>query len=246
MTVDVTRGGVTASLAGLPAFARLTPDVLSALAAACRVQDFAPGDLLARQGTALADIHVLLSGTVALVAGNTEVGQRRGPESTFLLAEALTGAAASLTVRAVGDVRLLVLPSSALRARLGSGADLALSLMAGQAARERALVEAVAALRDLSLPQRLAAHLLKEHAARRAGGRLNLDMAAVATVLQTTPEDVAWTFADLRRHGVALEGAVVVVKDFDALRDLATPGPLRRRQAEEWPVFMWDVDAPAP
>ncbi|WP_040849021.1 hypothetical protein, partial [Nitrospirillum viridazoti] len=61
-----------------------------------------------------------------------------------------------------------------------------------------------------------------------------------------TPEDVAWTFTDLRRHGVALEGTTALLRDFDALRALATPGPLRRRQAEEWPVAMWDVDAPIP
>ncbi|WP_044560822.1 Crp/Fnr family transcriptional regulator [Azospirillum sp. B4] len=252
MTVDVTKGGprggigdgLAASLAAVPAFARLAPDELSALAAACRVQDLAAGDLLLRQGGPLADIHILLSGAVALVAGNTEIGQRQGPETTFLLAEALTGAAAPVTVRAAGDARLLALPLAALRARLGAGADLALSLMAGQVARERALVEAVAALAELSLPQRLAAHLLKEHAARRAGGRLELDLGTVAAALDTTPEDVTWTFADLRRHGVALEGTVAVLKDFDALRDLATPGPVRRRQAEEWPVLMWDVDAP--
>ncbi|ASG20628.1 CRP-like cAMP-binding protein [Nitrospirillum viridazoti] len=255
MTVDVTKGsavggaaarGIVNELASVPAFARLAPDMLSALAAACHIQDLGTGDLAVRQGSRLTDIHVLLSGTMMLVAGNAEVGQRRGPETTFLLAEALTGAAAPVTLRAAGAVRLLVLPLAALRARLGDGADLALSLMAGQAARERVLVETVAALQDLSLPQRLAAHLLKEHNDRRAGGRLDLDMGAVAAALAATPEDVAWTFTDLRRHGVALEGTTAVLKDFDALRALATPGPLRRRQAEEWPVAMWDVDAPIP
>ncbi|MEA1676340.1 Crp/Fnr family transcriptional regulator [Nitrospirillum sp. BR 11163] len=255
MTADVTRGGavggvaargIVNELAAVPAFAGLAPDVLSALSAACRVQDLGPGDVAVRQGITLIDIHILLSGTVMLVAGNAEVGQRQGPETTFLLAEALTGAPAPVTIRAVGETRLLAMPLAALRVRLGAGADLALSLMAGQAARERVLVETVAALQDLSLPQRLAAHLLKEHNDRRAGGRLDLDMGAVAAALAATPEDVAWTFTDLRRHGVALEGTTVVLKDFEALRALATPGPVRRRQAEEWPVAMWDVDAPIP
>ncbi|WP_186455642.1 Crp/Fnr family transcriptional regulator [Nitrospirillum pindoramense] len=253
MTMDMTTGagaigggvlGIAGDLAALPAFARLAPDVLSALAAACRIEERAPGDLAVRQGVPLDVIQVLLSGTVALVAGNAEVGQRHGPETTFLLAEAPTGAPAPVSVRALTPARLLALPVAALRTRLGVGADLALSLMAGQAARERVLVETVTALRELSLPQRLAAHLLREHAERRAGGRLEVDLAALAVALSAAPEDVAWTFADLRRHGVALEEGVAVLKDFDALRALATPAPVRRRLAEEWPVAMWDVDTP--
>ncbi|MDE1147883.1 MAG: cyclic nucleotide-binding domain-containing protein [Azospirillaceae bacterium] len=250
MTVDQIKGapllraaaGMVAALGTVAAFAALPPDLLAALAALCRMETLGAGDLVVRQGAAMTDLHVLLSGTAVLMAGNAEIAQRHGPEATFLMPEALTGAPAPVSVRAVGEAKVLALPLSALRSRLGAGAELALALLAGQAARERQLTDTVVRLQALSLTPRLAAYLLVEHAARKAGGRLDLDMGRAAIDLGTTPADLAWSFGDLKRHGVTLEGTVAVLRDFDALRALATPGPVRRQQAEEWPVLMWDVD----
>ena len=136
-------------LKSVPFFAALPDDLLLPLAGGAVAREFGAGERIVRQGETGDSCYVVDRGRAAvLVADGT--GERPvavlEPGSLFGEMSLLTGEPRSATVRAQGDVRLLMLAAPALRQALERSPRLAQDLAEAVTLRKEGLLEARARL----------------------------------------------------------------------------------------------------
>jgi CRP-like cAMP-binding protein len=136
-------------LRSVPFFAALPEDLLLALSAGATVREFGGGERIVRQGDHGDSCYVVDSGRAAVLVGEGP-GERQvavlEPGSLFGEMSLLTGEPRSATVRAQGDVRLLMLSAPALKQALEKSPRLASDLAEVATLRKEGLLEARARL----------------------------------------------------------------------------------------------------
>jgi CRP-like cAMP-binding protein len=148
---DATEEGASTlgRLRSVPFFAALPEDLLLALSAAATVREFGAGERIVRQGDHGDSCYVVDAGRAAVLVGDG-AGERQvavlEPGSLFGEMSLLTGEPRSATVRAQGDVRLLMLSAPALKQALEKSPRLASDLAEVATLRKEGLLEARARL----------------------------------------------------------------------------------------------------
>jgi small-conductance mechanosensitive channel len=121
-------------------FAGLPPDALDLLASASRWLDFAPGEVIVREGDASRALYVVAAGDAVVLHSGAEVA-KVGEGDVFGEMAFLSGEPRSATVRAGARLHAVEVDSNALRTLLTEYGELAEEL-AGRMAARRAELEA--------------------------------------------------------------------------------------------------------
>jgi CRP-like cAMP-binding protein len=125
-------------LAGVPLFAGISAESMSALAEATGEQDFAPGQFIVRQGQVGTGLYVMVSGTVKVVRGSDEIASL-GPGEFFGEMSVIDQQPRSASIQAAEQTVVLALASWDLLALLEKDSALSLNLIRGLVARVRAV-----------------------------------------------------------------------------------------------------------
>ncbi|CAM3292539.1 CRP/FNR family transcriptional regulator, transcriptional activator FtrB [Paracoccus aminovorans] len=215
----------------LPLFRAVTTQTFDGLMASTYAQSFPPQLELFRQGDRADFLHILVEGAVELHAewnGRDAVMAVVRPVSSFILAACLRDQPALMSARTLERSRILMLPAVDLRAAIRRDPELAAAVMGELARGYRGMVRQVKNLKLRGTRERLAAWLLTQ--SRREGGAasfvLPVEKRHLASYLGMTAESLSRTFAALKKEGIALDGARVIITDRAALAQAAGQDPL--------------------
>ena len=213
-----------AALARTPLFAAVSDETLRTLAARSTLQRFDRDEALFRAGEQPEYLHVLIEGSVQLIAGTTSgreaVVELLRPIDAFLMAAALVSQPYLLSARAVEPSQVLLIPLRLLLGELKTNPELTLTLLGSMAKQYRHLVREIKNLRLRTAAQRLALYLLGlvENEGSNLGAHLPHDKKLLADRLGMTPESFSRAIAELRQHGVDVRGEEVRITDAEDLR----------------------------
>ncbi len=211
-------------------FRDIEPNSFEQLMRGAYVQTFPPMIQLIAEGDAPDFLHVVLDGSVELFARwndrETTLAAIR-PVATFILAATIKGAPYLMSARTLEKSRIVLLPSVDVRTVFEADSAFAKVIVTELAACYRVIVKSSKNLKLRTSIERLANYILR-HAARSGSASfdLALEKRRLASYLGMTPENLSRAIKALRPYGVIIEGAHVVVEDFEALRRLAKPSPL--------------------
>lgn len=216
-------------VARAPLFSGLPDDVLARLAAGARATRVPRNTRLFAQGDEARVLHVLLDGQVGLLGAVEEGSDERPAEQTvveildageaFVAAAVLTERPYLMGAVTLSPCRLLEIPREALMAELRASPDLALAMLGSLSRHFRMLVREVKDLKLKTASQRLALYLMGLTQRRRGSVILRLphNKSLIAARIGVRPETLSRAFAQLRGHGVVVDGHTVAIADLAAL-----------------------------
>lgn len=223
----------------LPLFRQISDQTFEALMAASYAQSFPPKLDLFSQGQRADFLHILVEGSVALHAewrGREAVMGVVRPVSSFILAACLRDMPYLMSARTLERSRILMLPSAHLRAAIRREPELALAVMDELAGSYRSMVRQSKNMKLRTARDRMAAWILHQaqHQGQHRGqpqGRVNsfvlpVEKRDLASYLGMTPESLSRALAGLREDGIALDGARIIITDWQRLSAAADYDPL--------------------
>lgn len=213
----------------VPLFAGLPDDVLRRLFATARITRCPRGTQLFAQGDHAQVLHVLLDGQVGLLGAVEADAEDKPAERTvveilgagevFVVAAVLTELPYLMGAEALTPCRLLELPREEVMAELRGSPELALAMMGAMARHFRTLVSEVKDLKLKTASQRLALYLMGLTVRRHGSAIVRLPhiKSLIAARIGVRPETLSRAFAQLRDHGVVVDGHSVAIADLAAL-----------------------------
>ncbi len=220
-----------AALAAVPWLAGVPEATRDRLAGQAVLHRVPAGSIVFEQAETPAFAQILLSGSVALLAvrGRTETFvELIRPVDLLLPAAVLNRRPFLLRAKVLAEARLLMVQADTFRDAIAADHALALAVLACQAAQFRRQVKQAKNVRLRSAEERVGCYLLRlaGDAAPGTAVRLPLEKWLIASELGMTRETFSRTLAGLPRHGLRVEGEMVVVDDPDAARARFTLDPL--------------------
>ncbi len=191
-------------------------------------QGFPAGLELIRQGDPAEFLHIVIEGAVELHGdwqGNRCTMAVVQPVGTFILAACIKDAPYLMSARTLERSRVVLVPSSDLRAVFRRDPEFAMSIITELAGGYRAAVRHAKSLKLRPSRQRIAGYLLKQ--SRMAGGEdsfvLKVEKRLIASYLGMTPENLSRALKTLEPDGVRLKGQTVTITDRHALMAVCPP-----------------------
>ena len=201
------------------------------LMASSYAQNFPQGLVMIRQGDPADFLHIVLEGSVELFAGWSERECTMAvvqPVSTFILAASIRDAPYLMSARTLEQTRIILVPSSDLRAMFRRDSEFAVSVINELAFCYRSVVRSAKSLKLRNSRERVAAYLLRQSSL--AGGALSyilpVEKRLLASFLGMTAENLSRTLRTLHADGVKIDGARVIITDRARLTALARPDSL--------------------
>lgn len=225
----------------LPLFRDMRPESFAGLMQAAYVQTFPPALHLIEQGEPADFLHVLVEGTVELFARWKDRESTMAilrPVGTFILAASIRDSPYLMSARTLEKSRIVLVPSSDLRAVFRSDADFAMATTVELAGCYRGVVRHAKNLKLRTARERIAAWMLRA-AAQSGGGRsfmLPVEKRVLASYLGMTPENLSRAIRSLEADGLKVDGARVVLTDPGRLAELARPDPLMDGTSPDAPM----------
>lgn len=215
----------------LPLFRDMLQANFEALMHGGYAQSFPAGLELVRQGDPADFLHVVLEGSVELYAqwGGRECTMAMvRPVGTFILAACIRDAPYLMSARTLERTRVVLIPSSDLRAVFRRDPDFAVSVINELAGCYRAVVRHAKGLKLRNSRERIASYLL--HQSMQAGNVpsyiLPVEKRLLASYLGMTPENLSRALKTLEEDGVKIDGARVIITDRAKLAAIARPDHL--------------------
>jgi len=212
----------------IPIFSGLKPQTVERLIARATVISLKHGDCLFRQGDAAAAFFIVVEGWVKLyrltLGGDEAIIHILTKGESVAEAVAFTGSRYSATAEAVSNARAVRIPADYLVRCIHEMPDIALAIIASTSQRLHRRVQEIEHLKAQSGIQRVA-EFLASLCPPGAGPHtitLPYDKTLIAGRLGLKPESLSRAFAKLRRVGVEVRAAHVVVNEVAKLRYLAT------------------------
>jgi CRP/FNR family transcriptional regulator, transcriptional activator FtrB len=202
-----------------------------ALMASSYAQNFPQGLEMIRQGDPADFLHIVLEGSVELFArwGGRECTMAvLRPVSTFILAASIRDAPYLMSARTLERTRIILIPSSDLRAMFRRDSEFSVSVINELAACYRSVVRNAKTLKLRNSRERVASYLLRQ--SLLAGGApsfvLPVEKRLLASYLGMTAENLSRTLRALEDDGLKMDGARVIITDRAKLSALAQPDKL--------------------
>lgn len=218
----------------LTLFRTMADDAFERLIRGAYFQTFPPTVELIREGDAPDFLHVLVEGSVELLARwhNRETTlSLLAPVSTFILAATIMDRPNLMSARTVAKSRIALIPSEDVRLVFSFDRNFANAIVTELADCFRASIKHAKNIKLRSSVERLANFLICEvdaHGHTTDAGELILpyEKRLIASWLGMTPENLSRAFGSLRPYGVRVESSRVHISDVPSLRRLAKPTPL--------------------
>ncbi len=213
----------------LPLFDRMCDTYFDRLTRGAYVQTFPPQIELIHEGDRSDFLHILSEGSVELFArwnGRESTMEILRPVSTFILAATVRDAPYLMSARTLKKTRIVLLPSSDVRAIFDEDQAFARAIVTELAQCYRAVVKSSKDLRLRSSIERLANYLLRQRADGAEMFTLAMEKRRLASYLGMSAENLSRAFKTLRPYGVAVDGTTVTISDPADLITLAKPSPL--------------------
>ncbi|WP_018000777.1 helix-turn-helix domain-containing protein [Paracoccus sp. N5] len=228
-----------AGIRELPLFREVSTETFQGLMAASYSQVFPPKLDLFGQGDRADFLHILIEGGVALHAqwnGRDAVMTLLRPVSSFILAACIRDMPYLMSARTLERSTIVMIPAVDLRAAIRRDSDLAAAVMFELAGSYRSMVRQAKNLKLRTARERLAAWLLAQ--AHRQG-RVNsfllpVEKRDLASYLGMTPESLSRALGGLKSDGIALDGARVIITDWNRLAAVAAYDPLIDKLIDKW------------
>lgn len=202
-----------------------------AVMASSYAQNFPQGLEMIRQGDPADFLHVVLEGSVELFAhwGGRECTMAVvRPVSTFILAASIRDAPYLMSARTLERARIILVPSSDLRAVFRRDTEFSVSVINELASSYRSVVRNAKTLKLRNSRERVASYLLRQ--SMLAGGvqsyTLPVEKRLLASYLGMTAENLSRTLRTLEVDGLKMDGARVIITDRAKLTALAQPDKL--------------------
>lgn len=172
-------------------------------------------------------LHVVLDGSVELYSehkGRETILAVVRPVATFILAAVVGDLPYLASARTLEPSRILMLPADSVRSIFDADGAFARSIVAELSRSFRRVMKELKGQKLRTSSERLANWILV-HAGETEAGRFTIpyDKRTLASRLGMTPENLSRNFAQLSRHGVAVNGREVVVRNPDRLTAFANP-----------------------
>jgi CRP/FNR family transcriptional regulator, transcriptional activator FtrB len=219
---------IEARLRTVSGFSQLAGPALERLASSANIVEAAPGESLFRKGDMPDALYVLLEGYVTLTGSaadsSSAVVDILGPNSSFVLANVLTGEPHLMSAEAVTTSILIRIPAAAMRAVVAAQSDTAMAMVRALSDELDAMTAQVVELKARIAGQRLATYLLNmvsEPTAAKADFRLPVNKGLLASWLGCRAENLSRAFVGLRAYGVETHGSRVLLHDVGNLRAYA-------------------------
>jgi CRP/FNR family transcriptional regulator, transcriptional activator FtrB len=207
-----------AEIRNLPLFRNMLQANFAALLQAAYAQRFPAGLELIRQGDRADFLHVVVEGSVELYSdwqGRSTTMAVVQPVGTFILAACIRDLPYLMSARTLEPSRVLLVPSSDLRATFRSDPEFAVSIVGELAGAFRSMARHAKNLKLRTSRERIACYLLKQ--SQLAGGVnrfvLQVEKRLVASYLGMTPENLSRALKMLGADGVSLKGQTVTITD---------------------------------
>ena len=180
----------------LPLFQKMDDESFDALIRGAYVQNFPPQIELITEGETPDFLHIVIEGSVELFAawnGRETTMSTVLPVSTFILAATIKDAPYLMSARTLEKTRIVLLPSSDVRAVFGTDNAFARSVVTELAQCYRAVIKNTKNLKLRTSIERLANYLLRQQA--NNGGvesfELQIEKRRLASFLGMTPENLS-------------------------------------------------------
>lgn len=215
----------------LSVFADMADSHFDQLMRGAYVQNFPPMIELISEGDPSDFLHIILSGSVELFStwnGRETTMATVWPVSTFILAATIRDAPYLMAARTLEKSRIVLLPSSDVRAVFDADSEFARAIVTELAQCYRSVVKNTKDLKLRSSVERLANYLLRQQ--KRGGGAaeftLHTEKRRLASSLGMTPENMSRAIKNLKSYGVQVDGNKVTITDQADLERFAKPSPL--------------------
>ncbi|MGE0224459.1 MAG: helix-turn-helix domain-containing protein [Acetobacteraceae bacterium] len=234
-------------LRAIPWLAAVSPATLGRLAEHAVLHRVPAGSMLFEQAETPAFAQILVAGSVELL-GVSEQGETRielvSAVDLLLPAAVLTRQPYLLRARVLEEAHLLMVQADAFRLAVTQDHALCLAVLACQAAQFRRQVKQAKNVRLRSAEERIGCYLLRLLGKTKPDTpvRLPLNKRQIASELGMTRETFSRALGGVARHGLRIDGDVVVLHDpaaayarfrLDPLIDgIETIQPLPRQGAE--------------
>lgn len=215
----------------LPLFRDMMQANFQALMQGAYAQSFPAGLELMRQGDPADFMHVVIEGSVELYShwGGRECTMAVvRPVGTFILAACIKDAPYLMSARTLDRSRIVLVPSSDLRAIFRIDPEFAVSVIQELAGCYRSVVRHAKGLKLRTSRERIASYLLHQSmlAGNVASYALPVEKRLLASYLGMTPENLSRALKTLEGDGVKLDGTRVIITDRAKLTALAQPDRL--------------------
>jgi CRP/FNR family transcriptional regulator, transcriptional activator FtrB len=215
----------------LPLFRAMSQESFDELLGRSYVQAFPAGLEMIRQGDPADFLHIMLEGSVELYgkwSGRECTMAVVRPVSTFILAACIKDAPYLMSARTLERSRIMLVPSTDLRAIFRRDTEFAVSVINELAACYRAIVRNTKGLKLRNSRERVASYLLRQSRFLEDAPsfRLPVEKRLLASYLGMTPENLSRTLRALEDHGVKIDGMRVIITDRSKLMSLAQPDML--------------------
>lgn len=235
----------------LPLFRTMQPAHFDDLFQGAYVHAFPAGLELVRQGDPADFLHVVVEGQVELYAGWA------GRECTmaivravgsFILAACIRDQPYLMSARTLDRSRIVLVPSSNLRAVFRRDPDFAVAVIDELAGCYRAVVRHAKELKLRNSRERIAAYILRLSASMggAAGFPLPVEKRLLASYLGMTPENLSRALRLLESHGLKIDGSRAIITDRARLAAVAVPDNLIDRPDRPSPVTGGNLTPDAP
>lgn len=185
------------------------------------IQEGAPADFL----------HIVVEGLVELFAtshGRDVTMAVVRPVSTFILAASIRDAPYLMSARTLERSRVLLIPSTDLRAAVANDAQFAMNAIQELAGCYRGMVRHTKNLKLRNTRERIAAYLLRQSRllGDAAGFTLPVEKRLLASYMGMTPENLSRALKTLVEDGCKVDGHRVIITNRARLEALAELSPL--------------------
>ncbi len=215
----------------LPLFRDMLQANFEALMQGAYAQAFPAALELIREGDPADFLHVVISGTVELYArwGGRECTMAViRPLGTFILAACIKDAPYLMSARTLERARIVLIPTSDLRAIFRRDPEFAVSVIQELAGCYRAVVRHAKGLKLRTSRERIASWLAHRSAlcGNVASFVLPVEKRLLASYLGMTPENLSRALKSLEADGVTMDGMRITITDRARLHALAKPDRL--------------------